>query len=223
MNLLGTALGGESWAAWRALLLAVMGEPLRPKELEPFRRLTERDTSPTERVSEFWAVIGRRGGKSRAIAALAVYLAGLCAYPMLRRGGAWPRALPIGCAISRDHDLRRFNRKPHGGRSLPSPNGWSFGFRLHGNRTDCGPSDSQPYRLRWRGPMPGQRLQLLRTMASQLRASWERPSAAVYSTARASAADEARLAVHDPQPHSRGETVPRRRLVGGSITRQQAF
>jgi hypothetical protein len=99
MNLLGTALGGESWAAWRALLLAVMGEPLSPKELEPFRRLTERDTSPTERVSEFWAVIGRRGGKSRAIAALAVYLAGLCAYPMLRRG---ERGLVLCIAPDRD-------------------------------------------------------------------------------------------------------------------------
>src|SRR5262249_14685266 len=91
--------GEPSWAGWRALLLAVMGEPLTPDEMETFRRLTGRDTSPAERVSEFWAVIGRRGGKSRAIAALAVFLAAMCSYPMLRRG---ERGLVLCIAPDRD-------------------------------------------------------------------------------------------------------------------------
>ena len=39
-----------------------------------FARLTGRDREPLIRVDEFWAVIGRRGGKSRAIAVLAVYV-----------------------------------------------------------------------------------------------------------------------------------------------------
>jgi hypothetical protein len=55
-----------------------MGEPLKPDELEHFRRLTGRPQPPTQRVEEFWGVIGRRGGKSRAIAVLIVYLAALC-------------------------------------------------------------------------------------------------------------------------------------------------
>jgi hypothetical protein len=76
-RLLGNAIPGDSWAGWRALLLAAMGEPLLPDELERFRRLTGRQEPPTERCDELWCVIGRRGGKSRAIATLAAYLATL--------------------------------------------------------------------------------------------------------------------------------------------------
>jgi hypothetical protein len=77
-DLLGKALPGETWIAWRALLLAIVGEPLTPEELVHFRELTGRDEPPTEQVDEFWAVVGRRGGKTRAIAVLAVYFACLC-------------------------------------------------------------------------------------------------------------------------------------------------
>jgi len=78
--LLGRAIPGETWLAWRSLLYAIMGEPLKPEELELFQRLTERPTAPTERVREFYGIIGRRGGKSRAIAALITYLATLVDY-----------------------------------------------------------------------------------------------------------------------------------------------
>ena len=78
--LLGSTLAGDSWAAWRALLLGAMGEKLTKKELGIFTKFTGRDHSPSERVSELWCVIGRRGGKSRAMAVLATYLAGLCDY-----------------------------------------------------------------------------------------------------------------------------------------------
>ena len=73
------------WLAWRALLLACMGEPLNDEEMEHFRKLTGREESPTERVAEFWGVVGRRGGKSRSIAALAVYIAALCDHRAVRR------------------------------------------------------------------------------------------------------------------------------------------
>jgi hypothetical protein len=79
-ELLAGALSGETWHGWRALLLAAMGEPLKPEELETFRRLTERQEPPKERVSELVAVVGRRGGKSRAIATLLCYLACLVDY-----------------------------------------------------------------------------------------------------------------------------------------------
>jgi phage terminase large subunit-like protein len=39
-----------------------------------------KDRAASPRIDEFWCAIGRRGGKSRAMAALAVYLAGLCDY-----------------------------------------------------------------------------------------------------------------------------------------------
>src|SRR5262249_34333918 len=79
-QLLADALPDESWAAWRILLTAALGEPLKPDELDRFKQLTGRDTAPTERVQELVAVVGRRGGKSRAIATLAAYLATLCDY-----------------------------------------------------------------------------------------------------------------------------------------------
>jgi hypothetical protein len=77
-SLLGTALEGPSWHGWRSLLLAAMGEPLTPDELETFKRFTGREAAPTQRVDEL--CVGRRGGKSRAMAVLATYLAGLCDY-----------------------------------------------------------------------------------------------------------------------------------------------
>src|SRR5262249_49581586 len=79
-ELLGCAIPGDSWLAWRSLLYAIMGEPLRPEELQLFQKLTERPTAPTERVREFYGIIGRRGGKSRSIATLLAYLATLVDY-----------------------------------------------------------------------------------------------------------------------------------------------
>src|SRR6516165_5712470 len=80
-NLLGTAIAGDSWRSWRTLLIAAMGEVLREDEREIFSNLTGRDREPLQRVDQFAAVIGRRGGKSRAMATLACYLAGLCEHP----------------------------------------------------------------------------------------------------------------------------------------------
>jgi hypothetical protein len=77
-ELLGSSMAGPSWAAWRSLLIAAMGEPLKPDELETFKRFTGRTTTPDRRVDEMWCCVGRRGGKSKAMATLAVYLAGLC-------------------------------------------------------------------------------------------------------------------------------------------------
>jgi hypothetical protein len=79
-ELLGAALGGPSWKTWRALLLASMGEQLTPEELQIFTKHTGRLVAPLERAQECWFIVGRRGGKSRAMATLAVFLAGLCNY-----------------------------------------------------------------------------------------------------------------------------------------------
>ncbi|MEO5772565.1 MAG: hypothetical protein ABIQ32_00420 [Sphingomicrobium sp.] len=76
--LLGRALGGDTWAAWRAILIAAMGEPLEAAELEHFRRLTGRAEPAEARAEELWGIVGRRGGKTRAMSTLAVYLACLC-------------------------------------------------------------------------------------------------------------------------------------------------
>ena len=79
-HLLGAALGGDSWLGWRILLIAAMGEALTDEERAIFTKLTGREREPCERVDELWCIIGRRGGKSRAIAALLVYLATMVDY-----------------------------------------------------------------------------------------------------------------------------------------------
>jgi hypothetical protein len=79
-HLLGAALGSDSWLPWRVLLIAAMGEALTDEERAIFAKLTGREREPGERVDELWCVIGRRGGKSRAIAALLVYLATMVDY-----------------------------------------------------------------------------------------------------------------------------------------------
>jgi len=85
-QLLGNILVGDSWKPWRVLLLASMGEALTPDERTIFQQLTARDHEPNQRVEEFVGVIGRRGGKSRAIATLGTYIAGLCEHPSLVPG-----------------------------------------------------------------------------------------------------------------------------------------
>jgi hypothetical protein len=85
--LLGSVLVGESWKAWRCLLLATMGERLNEDELEIFRRFTGRTEAPKSRVEESLYLIGRRGGKDRAASVLACYLATLVDWsPMLAKG-----------------------------------------------------------------------------------------------------------------------------------------
>ena len=77
-DLLGKVLVGDSWLPWRTLLIAMMGEALTDDERAVFASLTGREREPLEPCEEFWGVIGRRGGKSRAMAVLAAYLGALC-------------------------------------------------------------------------------------------------------------------------------------------------
>ena len=85
--LLGTVLPGDSWRPWRILLVAMNGEPLLAEELPIYRELTGRDEPPSEPLDEFWGLIGRRGGKSRAMATRAVYKSALCDHSAVRSAG----------------------------------------------------------------------------------------------------------------------------------------
>jgi hypothetical protein len=83
-KLLGNVLAGPSWEAWRVLMIAAMGEPLTDDERMTFTKLTGRAREPLQRVEEAAFVIGRRGGKSRAMATLAAYVAALCQHNLVR-------------------------------------------------------------------------------------------------------------------------------------------
>lgn len=105
--LLGGAIPGESWLPWRTLLIAAMGEPLTDDERTIFTALTGRDVEPLEQVEELWAIVGRRGGKTRAAGTLAAYVAGLCDHSDALAPGE-RGVLPI-MAASTDQATRAFH------------------------------------------------------------------------------------------------------------------
>jgi hypothetical protein len=65
----------ESWAAWRTFWKATFALPMDAEDLYIFRQCTARTNPPTELPKEIAEVIGRRGGKSRAAATTAAWLA----------------------------------------------------------------------------------------------------------------------------------------------------
>jgi hypothetical protein len=78
-DLLGRALPGESWRAWRIILIAVMGEALLDDERATFTELSGgRGREPGLMAEEFHAICGRRSGKTKAVSTAAVFLAALC-------------------------------------------------------------------------------------------------------------------------------------------------
>jgi hypothetical protein len=75
-NLLGAALGPvETWVTWLAVLKASFGLKLNRSERRVFESVAGSREPPRQQVAELWAIVGRRGGKSRMAAALAVFLA----------------------------------------------------------------------------------------------------------------------------------------------------
>jgi hypothetical protein len=75
-RLLGAALGeSATWSTWLAILRAAFGLPLSDAKRATFAEVAGDRAPPAHRVRELWAIVGRRGGKSRMAAALAVYFA----------------------------------------------------------------------------------------------------------------------------------------------------
>jgi hypothetical protein len=106
----GDLMGGESWAAWRTLLIATMGEPLEPDELPIFQELTGRSTAPSEPVREFFAICGRRAGKSRAVAALGAYTATCIDYRHILAPGEWGELAIIAQNTSKAQKINDYIR-----------------------------------------------------------------------------------------------------------------
>src|SRR5262245_55964455 len=75
-NLLGAALGSTtSWQTWLTVLKAAFGQELTAEERQTFHAVAGERPVPRQRVRELWAIVGRRGGKSRVAAAISVYIA----------------------------------------------------------------------------------------------------------------------------------------------------
>ena len=65
----------ESWESWIVVLSAVFGLPMNQKQRGIFQKLAGFDYKPGLSPNEIWLAIGRRGGKSKIVALIAVYLA----------------------------------------------------------------------------------------------------------------------------------------------------
>jgi hypothetical protein len=86
-QIFGPHFGGASWQPWRVFLKSLFALPLTDDELAVFQHHTERSTEPTDPFREVALVVGRRGGKSRILALVAVFLAAFRDYtPYLGAG-----------------------------------------------------------------------------------------------------------------------------------------
>ena len=65
----------STWRTWIVVPKAAFGLPLDARERDTFAAVSGNRASPTQRVRETWCVAGRRSGKSRMAAAIAIYLA----------------------------------------------------------------------------------------------------------------------------------------------------
>jgi hypothetical protein len=80
-DLLGGAFKDRStWEAWFAFLRAMFGLALSPDQLAVYRECTDRHAAPDGPAREGWLVCGRRAGKSRILALIAVFLACFCCW-----------------------------------------------------------------------------------------------------------------------------------------------
>ena len=66
---------GDTWQPWRAFLAGLFGLPMDDATLALFQHHTGRTEAPLAAFKEAALVIGRRGGKSRVLALLGVFLA----------------------------------------------------------------------------------------------------------------------------------------------------
>jgi hypothetical protein len=75
-RLIGAGLGNlDTWKTWLVALKAGFALPLDDAELEIFAAISGGRPLPTRRIRELWCLVGRRGGKSRIAALIAVYFA----------------------------------------------------------------------------------------------------------------------------------------------------
>ena len=64
----------KSWAPWLTLLRTLFGLPMSEADLALFKQCTGRTAPSPDGYTEAWLICGRRGGKSKVLAALAVWI-----------------------------------------------------------------------------------------------------------------------------------------------------
>jgi phage terminase large subunit-like protein len=65
----------STWAAWICWLKAIFAIPMDSVELDLYQKCTGRAEPPENGFKESYAIVGRRGGKSRIVSVAACYIA----------------------------------------------------------------------------------------------------------------------------------------------------
>lgn len=73
--LFGPHFHAPTWHRWRVFLKAIFALPLDPDDLPVYAEHTGRNDPPARPATEAALIVGRRGGKSRILALIAVFLA----------------------------------------------------------------------------------------------------------------------------------------------------
>ena len=79
VRLLGASFRGSSWRPWHVLAKIISGQPLDDSEMALVLECTGRRVLPQNPPRRLYLLVGRRGGKSRFLSALAVWVAALAA------------------------------------------------------------------------------------------------------------------------------------------------
>ena len=93
----GPLFGADTWRAWHVFLKALfgLGGTMSADELEIFRHHTGRQEPPLQPFNDAALICGRRGGKSRTLALIAVYLAAFRDYAAYIAPGEVPTVAVI--------------------------------------------------------------------------------------------------------------------------------
>ena len=99
-TLFGKFFIGDSWDGWRAILKAAFALPMTESETAFFKSVAGDRLAPSETVREFWAIVGRRGGKDSVASAVAAFAAAMFNQQHRLRPGE--RGLVMCLAVDRD-------------------------------------------------------------------------------------------------------------------------
>lgn len=108
--LFGGQFGGNSFAAWRALLAGFYGLELSEYDAETLQAITCRSEAPKGAFGELWLAVGRRGGKSQAASLIAVYEAAFKDHRAKLSAGEWATVMLLAADRQQARTLLRYVR-----------------------------------------------------------------------------------------------------------------
>jgi len=109
-DMCGPHFPGRSWRIWEVLTAVIFGLPLDAEELPLYTHHTGRTEAPTAPFNEVALICGRRGGKSRVLATIAVYLATVPDYTARLAPGETPTVAIIAADKRQARAIFRYIR-----------------------------------------------------------------------------------------------------------------